>query len=597
MATVNTSEKPPKGKLDRAGLTKILQIFRYVLPYKLEIAVALVLLLLSSGAFLAIPKLLGDLVDVAMSDNTGWSLSIRDTALLTMGAAFLMGLVSFFQTILIVRVSEKTVADIRTQVYNKLVSLPMRFFDKNRVGELVSRLTADITQMQEMLSWAFIQVLRQVIMFIGGAVIIMYTSYQLGLVMMSTFPVIIIIAFIMGRMIKRFSKRRQEALAKANVIVDESFQAIQTVKAYTNEKYEAGRYRKHIMDVVRIGLATGRFRGALGSFVIFGLIGGIILVFWVGSNMISRGVLTPGELVSFITLTMIVGAAVASLGDLYTRLQKTAGAADRVMEMLAETSEVDFTRPSADLQLEGNIAFENVRFHYPTRPETEVLKGINFSIPKGEKTAIVGHSGSGKSTIIKLILGFYQTTDGTIRFDNKAISDLPLADLRRNIGIVPQEVILFGGSIRDNIAYAKPDAIEEEIIEAARQANAFDFIESFPEGLDTLVGERGVQLSGGQKQRIAIARVILKDPRILILDEATSSLDAESEKLVQDALELLMENRTNIIIAHRLSTIRNANRIIVIDKGRIAESGSHDDLLALDGGIYNNLLKLQYEVA
>ncbi len=377
-------------------------------------------------------------------------------------------------------------------------------------------------------------------------------------------------------------------------MVEETFQSVAVVKSFTNEVFEVLRYRKSLKEVVDTALYAAKYRGLFISFTIFTLFGGIVAVSWYGATLVQSKAISVGELLSFVFYTGFIGASIAGLGDLYSQLQRAIGASERILEILELTDEKSET--SDTLKLRGEVEFDNVSFAYPTRDEFTVLKNISLHIKAGEKIALVGPSGSGKSTIINLVLRLYPVSTGDIVIDGKKSTEYNLSAYRKNIGIVPQEVILFGGTIKENIAYGRPGASEEEIIEAARKANALQFIESFPQKFDTIVGDRGVKLSGGQRQRVAIARAILKDPSILILDEATSSLDAGSERLVQDALESLMQNRTSIVIAHRLSTIRKVDRIIVIKDGQIAESGSHEELSVLDNGIYSNLLKLQLEI-
>jgi ABC-type multidrug transport system fused ATPase/permease subunit len=431
-------------------------------------------------------------------------------------------------------------------------------------------------------------------------VIILVSSVKLSLFMLGTFPLLVLLALLFGRKIKKLSRETQDQLAATNVIVEETMQGIQVVKAFTNEGYEINRYKTSLSKVVRLALHAAYYRGAFVSFVIVGLFGGVTLVIWYGASLVQAGELTIGELFSFILYTVFIGASVGGLGDLYGKIQASLGATDRILEILDEAEEPSAREAAlpaaAQPRLIGDIAYENVVFTYPTRPDITVLKGVSFRIRSGEKIALVGPSGAGKSTIAQLLMKFYEVSGGRITVDDTDIREYNLASLRQNIGIVPQEVLLFGGTIRENIAYGRPGAADPEIVEAAVKANAFSFISSFPEGLDTVVGERGVKLSGGQRQRIAIARAILKDPSILILDEATSSLDSESEKLVQEAMDELMKGRTTIIIAHRLATIRKADKILVIDNGRIAEQGSHDDLSLQDQGLYAHLLKLQFEL-
>ena len=411
--------------------------------------------------------------------------------------------------------------------------------------------------------------------------------------MILTFPVLVIGALFFGKFIRKLSKKTQDQLAGTNVIVEETLQSIAVVKSFTNELLEVGRYKKSLREVVNTAIHTAKYRGLFISFTILALFGGIVAVIWYGGYLVQSGDMTVGELLSFVLYTTFIGGSIAGLGDIYSQLQRSIGASERILEILSHVDEHNTSHNS--LKLSGALEFESVEFSYPTRADVTVLKSISFSVSPGEKVALVGPSGSGKSTIISLLMRFYPLSTGAIRADGVDIRSYGLSAYRENIGIVPQEVMLFGGTIRENIAYGNPHATAADIEQAARQANALEFIEGFPEKFETVVGDRGVKLSGGQRQRVAIARAILKNPSILILDEATSSLDAHSEQLVQDALEKLMKNRTTLVIAHRLSTIREADRILVIKDGRIAESGRHEELIKVEEGIYRNLVTLQWE--
>lgn len=584
-------QEQSKKKVTKEGLKKLLGIYRFLLPYKWSLIASLILLTFSTSVFFVFVYFIKNMIDAD-------SLNHINRIALFMGVVILIqGVVSYVRVMLNAYFSEKTLGDIRTSVYNKMISLPVFFFEKNRVGELSSRISSDITQLQEMLAWSLNEMLRQIFILIGGIGIILFTNLKLGLITISTLPLTVAIAFYIGKKVKKESRHSQDELAKANTIVEESFQGIQVVKAFTNELFESLRYKKSIDNSVNVALKAGKYRAALASFIITGVFGGIILMLWQGFSMV-KNVNSPnhiemGELIQFVILAIAVASSVGTLGDLYGRLQKTIGASERIMEILDEKSEVELNYQPKEVIKTGNITFENVSFSYPSRPEIETLKNISFGIDAGQKIALVGPSGMGKSTITRLLLRYYPLNAGQILIDGVNINTFAVEDLRSSMGIVPQDVILFGGSIRENILYGKPNASEPEIEDAARQANALEFINRFPEGFDTIVGERGVQLSGGQKQRIAIARAILKNPRILLLDEATSSLDNQSESLVQDALEKLMENRTSIVIAHRLSTIRNVDRILVISDGQIVEQGTHNELIANDSGSYSQLLKLQ----
>jgi len=440
---------------------------------------------------------------------------------------------------------------------------------------------------------------RQVILLIGGVIFLAWQTPKLAGVMLLTFPIIVIGAMIFGRHIRKLSKQRQAILAETNTILDETLQSIHAVKAFTNEIFETKRYGQSNASVIDVSLKFASGRALFAVFIITVLFGALFFVIWTGMRMVQTGEVTAGQLISFVTFTAVIGAAIAGLGNFYSELIGAVGATERIREILATPSETE-ERPKATApagRLNGNIEFKDVQFSYPTRSDVPVLKNVNISIESGKKVAIVGQSGAGKSTIMQLLLQFHHLDGGSISIDGKDIYDYELHSYRNNFAIVPQEVILFGGTIRENILYGKPDATEVEIIEAAKQANTWDFISTFPEGLETVVGERGIKLSGGQRQRIAIARAILRNPSILLLDEATSSLDAESEKVVQEALHNLMKNRTSIIIAHRLATIREVDCIYVLEGGHIVEKGTHEELSALFDGAYSSLAKLQFEIA
>ncbi|HRK55605.1 MAG TPA: ABC transporter transmembrane domain-containing protein [Cyclobacteriaceae bacterium] len=587
---MNEEEKP---RLNRTGFEKLMGIFTFVSPYKWTLLLGILCLVLSSVTLLSFPYFAGKLLDVA-SGKGGFILSsINQIAIALVGILIVQGVFSFIRVYTFAIVSEKTLADIRLSVYEKMLWLPLSFYDKRRVGELISRITSDVGVLQDTFTITLAELLRQVLVLIAGTIVIFVLTPKLTLFMLLTFPVLVLAALFFGRFIRKLSKKTQDQLASTNVIVEETLQSITVVKSFTNELFEAARYKKSLKGVVRIALHAAKYRGVFISFTIVALFGGIVAVSWYGALLVQANEVTVGELFSFVLYTTFIGGSIAGLGDIYSQLQKSVGASERIMEILAETDEKEGLVTS--LRLEGRIQFKNVAFSYPTRADLPVLKAIDFEIDAGQKIALVGPSGSGKSTITSLLLRYYQLNEGVVLVDGKPINEYPLSNYRSNIGVVPQEVILFGGTIRENIAYGKPTATDQEIAEAARKANALDFILTFPERMNTLVGDRGVKLSGGQRQRVAIARAILKDPKILILDEATSSLDAESERLVQDALENLMEGRTTIIIAHRLSTIRKVDRILVIKEGAIAESGSHDELTDKSNGIYSNLLKLQFE--
>jgi ABC-type multidrug transport system fused ATPase/permease subunit len=583
-----------KRPLNKSGFQKLIGIFRFVLPYRWTFILGLIALGLSSGTLLAFPYFAGKLLDVAQGKKDFLLTSINQIALVLIAILLIQSVFSFIRVYTFTFVSERTLADLRQHVYTKIVWLPLSFFDSRRVGELISRITSDVSTLQDTFTFTLAELLRQLLVLLIGIPVIFFLYPKLTIFMLLTFPVLVLAALFFGKFIRKLSKKTQDQLASSNVIVEETLQSIAVVKSFTNELFEVLRYKKSLDEVVKTAIYASRYRGLFISFTIVALFGGIVAVSWYGAYLVQSGEADVGELFSFVLYTAFIGGSIAGLGDIYSQLQRSVGASERILEILDQPDERSASTQT--VKLKGDIAFDQVSFTYPTRLDVEVLKKISFTVKPGEKVALVGPSGSGKSTIINLLMRFYPVKSGRICVDGKENLIYNLHDYRQNIGIVPQEVILFGGTIHENIAYGKPGASEQEVKGAAIKANAWEFIESFPEKLNTLVGDRGVKLSGGQRQRVAIARAILKDPSILILDEATSSLDALSEKLVQEALEKLMENRTTIVIAHRLSTIRKVDRIIVIKDGEIAESGSHSELSSLDNGIYSNLLKLQVEV-
>ncbi|MBF4490996.1 MULTISPECIES: ABC transporter ATP-binding protein [unclassified Flavobacterium] len=584
----------PKAKLDSNSLQKALRIFKYGKNHKWKFFLGLLFLLLTSATALAFPKLMGMLVDCVTNKDLSRA---NEIALALLGILTLQAVFSFFRISLFVNFTENSLSNIRFALYENLVKLPMSFYSQKRVGELNSRISADISQLQDTFTTTIAEFLRQFILIIGGFVILGNISPKLTLMMLAIVPIVAVAAVIFGRFIRKYGKKTQDKVAESQVIVEETLQGISNVKAFANEWYEIQRYKNKIKEIVKIAIKGGQYRGYFASFIILCLFGCVVAVVWYGITLTIKGeVEGVGDLISFVLYTTFIGASFGGIAEMYAQIQKAVGATERVFELLEETPE-DIKanqKTSAVEKIKGIVSFNNVAFSYPSRKEVQVLKDVNFKADFGQKIAIVGPSGAGKSTISSLLLRFYDITSGEILVDGKNIYDYDLENLRGNMSIVPQDVILFGGTIKENIAYGKPDATDEEIMLAAKQANALNFVEGFPEKFETLVGERGVKLSGGQRQRIAIARALLKNPSILILDEATSSLDSESEKLVQEALEVLMEGRTSIIIAHRLSTIRNADKILVLDNGKITEEGTHQELINLENGIYKNLSNLQF---
>lgn len=583
-------------KISWEGVKVALDVFRYILPYKGTFIVGMVFLVLSTGTSLVFPKLIGNIIEVIEGKS---AFTINQITLILFGVLIFQAVFSFFRIYLFTRVSERTMLDIRRDVFSKIITLPVSFLEQRRVGELTSRITSDVSQLQGLLSFTIAELFRQIATLIVGLGILFYTSWKLTLFMLATFPVLVIASVFFGRYMRRLSKKAQDQLAAANVIAEETLQSVNVVKAFTNEHVEVKRYETILEKVVALSMEAAKFRGGFTSFIIFALFGGIVGVVWFGAGLVESGEFGLSDLFTFILYTTFIGASISGMGDLYAQINKTIGASERIFEILEETPEVTLAESEKPLHqsVKGDISYKDVHFSYPSRKDLPVLKGLSFEVKAGEKIALVGYSGAGKSTIIQLLMRFYDYDKGEISIDGVPITSYGISELRKNIAIVPQEVMLFGGTIYENISYGRPTASRAEIYEAAKKAHATEFIDTFPEKFETIVGERGIKLSGGQRQRIAIARAVLKDPKILILDEATSSLDAESEKLVQIALDELMQNRTSIVIAHRLATIRKVDAIYVIREGQVVESGTHQELALVENGLYASLIKLQFENA
>ena len=581
----NSEGKNKRKSLKISDLKQLGKIFAYLRPHRKLWTLGFLFLVVTMVTSLLFPKLLGGLM-ASNPENLG------DNMWKMLGLLAVQSVASFFRVVIFVTVTERALAAIREDLYSHLVHLPMQFFSAKRVGELNSRVASDTAQIGETLTTTFAEFLRGLSMVIGGIVILAFTSIKLTFFIIATIPPLIVVTIIFGKFIRKYSKSVQDEVAASNTIVEETFSGIQTVKAFANEAWERNRYAKRISEVVALAVKGGYYRGAFASFITFGLFGAIALVIWFGAGMVHDGQLAEDKLNEFILYALFIGGSIGGLASVYAQLQKAIGATETIFGLMEEPLEMPVEHQDVDPVEIGTLAFKDVRFSYPTRSDVQVLRGIDFELPKGQTMALVGRSGSGKSTIASLLMRFYTIEEGTFTANGKDVSTLDLAAWRNQLALVPQDVLLFGGSIRENIAYGNTSASEEQIIEAAQQANAWEFIEGFPEKLDTKVGERGVQLSGGQRQRIAIARALLKDPQLLILDEATSALDSESEHLVQEALDRLMKGRTSVVIAHRLSTIRSAHQILVMNEGAVVERGTHDELISREG-TYAELVRLQ----
>ena len=593
------------------------ELFRYLKPHRGTLTMAFLAMLAGTGLRLFFPYMVGAQVNGTIKSlivskggestahlilpETGpdWMYDIHIMAVVLFAIIVLILIFTGFEMYAFARAGESALAAVRVDAYRQVVHAPMSFHSQRRVGELSTRLLTDLTLLQETWVSDLPSMLKNTVLMVGGIALMIHTSLPMSLVIFFVVPCAVAAGLFLGRMVRRISRDAQDQLATAGTIVEETLQGIQTVKAFATEEAETLRYRTAIGAFLKPALAGARVRAAMLCTVLMLALGLVVFVMWRGSVLVESGQLQPGEFTSFMFYLAFAGSAAGALADLVVRVQKSLGSADRVSELLREPTEEALALPGAaepDLpRPQGKVEFREIGFHYPSQPTVSVLRDLSFVVEPGQRVALVGPSGAGKSTIVSLVLRFFEPQQGQVLIDGRAASDFPLHWLRRQMALVPQDPLLFGGSIRENIAYGRPDATAAEIEEAARRAHAHEFIAVLPKGYETTVGERGMRLSGGQRQRIAIARAILKDPAILLLDEATSSLDAESEHHVQAALEELMHGRTTFIIAHRLSTVRQASSILVIEAGRLIEMGTHAELME-HNGLYQRLCQRQLAV-
>ena len=566
---------------------KTFGLYSYLGAYRRIFIPSLIALFVTAGLSLAFPYFLGSLIGSPQEalqagvDPGKVRDNINRVVLTLLSVLAVQAFISYWRVRGFIKSGESALRDLRRDVFARLVRLPMPWFMERRSGEVSAILAADLGILQHTLLNTVPQIARQTVIFLGGLVFIFIASPKLSLFMLASIPVVVLAVAIVGRKIRQYSRDAQDRLAESNVVAEEAVQGIADVKAFSNEGFEDARYGDSLDRFLESTMKGAKARAAFISFIILILFGTISVVVWFGAGMLAEGTLTSQEFAHFILFSIFVGASLGAFPEIMSQLQKTQGATERIREILGH--EVEDDREMGKVPVVGALKAEGMKFSYSSREDVEVLGGVDFNINAGQRVAIVGPSGAGKSTLFSLLLGYYDKTGGELFFDGVKAADLPVATRRAAMAVVPQEVLLFGGTILENIEYGRPGATKEEIEEAARKANAHDFISEFPEAYETKVGPRGVKLSGGQRQRIAIARAVLADPKILLLDEATSALDSESERLVQEALDGLMRGRTSLIIAHRLATVKSADRILVLKDGVICESGSHEELMGNDG--------------
>ncbi|MEZ4591496.1 MAG: ABC transporter ATP-binding protein [Chloroflexota bacterium] len=582
-------------RLSRESLHTFGRLLGYVRPYRNQMIFSIILLLVSTLLGLVLPLVVQNLVDVVLIDKNQERLNQLAIGLFVV--FIVQALFSFGHRLSLAYVGEKVIAQIRVQIYTHLQSLSLKYFADHRTGEVVSRLTNDVSQLQTAVTDNLVALLRQAVTLVGAAVLLFFLNWRLTLIILTGIPIISLTMVFLGRKIRTAAKAVQDALAQSANVVEETVSGIRIVKSFVREAHEIGRFSARVNEVYEAAMWRAKIGAVLGPIIGFMAFASITITLWFGSFEVIEGRLSAGGLVAYLVYTLMVATPIASLAGLYAQFQSALGATERLFELLDTPADIA-NRPNATElpSVTGRVEFEAVDFDYTTA--VSILKQVSFVAGPGQVVALVGPSGAGKSTLVNLIPRFYDVGNGRILIDGQDVRDVTVKSLRQQIGIVPQETILFSDTVLENIRYGNLEATQEELEAAAKAANAHDFIlNDLPDGYQTLVGERGVKLSGGQRQRVAIARAILKDPRILILDEATSSLDSESESLVQEALERLMNGRTSFVIAHRLSTVINADWVLVLDQGRVVEQGTHSDLLQNPNGLYYRLYQMQFSNA
>lgn len=601
-ANISTADLP-KAKLNKENFKKSLRLFSYLEKQKWKFALGMFFLVGTASVGLLFPLKSGSLFGF-FGDNSlppdQLKAHLYDLGLVLLLILLLQGVFSFGRVYFFTQVTENLLQGLRNDTYSRIIQMPMGFFSKNQVAELSSRMATDINVISEAFTVNIAELIRQTIVGLGGLILMLYyIDWTIARWFIFIIPPLTVTSILFAKKIRKYSKTFQDKIAEANVIVGESLTGITNVKTFTNEAYEIKRYTNKTNEIKIFGFKYGLFRGSFFAFVITCVFGAVFFILFLMVDAKIEGKISADEFGKFMMLALFVAASLGGLPEQIASIQRALGATDRVFELIdGGVESIDLATQNEEIKhTKGEIQFNSISFSYPSRPEFPVLKNVDFNVKAGQTVALVGSSGSGKTTIASLILRFYDPSSGSVLIDGIDNKSISLTELRKQIALVPQDVILFAGTIKDNIAYGKPNATEEEIFEAAKKANAYEFIKSFPDTFNTLVGERGIQLSGGQRQRIAIARAVLKNPSILILDEATSSLDSESERLVQEALDKLMVGRTSVVIAHRLATVKNADKIIVLQNGSVQETGTHQELIQNEAGLYYKLSKMQFELS